>query len=307
MPTKARNWMTTPHAAARLAFLVAVYLQSPTRVLHVQKTKDGLHGLHHRARRPHLVDGTACCGGNTLAFALSGTFSRVTAVEANRSIYDSLVNNIAMYGLLPSRREAQDEQHPQSRQGPGAPKFKKPGPCFVQPYHGDVNQVLSGEWKLEADVLFLDPVWGHKHPDMVLDGLRWQGLRGQGLRGHGLRGQGRGHGAQGAPSCLSVIDAVARYLCRRPWQIVVLKTSVRFDGERLARRIRTLAPIPIAIDRYVFEGPAFPSAYSVYVILPNSWRYPRSGTRPQDRDGLGLDRTLCTYVATQPDLTLMAI
>lgn len=74
-----------------------------------------------------VTDATACIGGATLAFA--NVFSRVNAIEIDRTRYDYLCHNMFILGHTDKVR------------------------CM----HGDAIRICQD---LQQDVIFLDPPWG---------------------------------------------------------------------------------------------------------------------------------------------------
>ena len=81
-----------------------------------------------------LIDAFAGVGGNTIAFALSGRWKLIYAVEQDEATFKCLKHNAKIYGVLPQ----------------------------IIPIKGDVFDVLNGRLKDKAkdSVIFASPPWG---------------------------------------------------------------------------------------------------------------------------------------------------
>jgi len=75
----------------------------------------------------HIVDMTACVGGDTISF--SKNFNSVTAFEIDNNRYDSLINNITVYGLT-----------------------------NIKTYN--VNVLSALHLMPQFDIVYMDPPWG---------------------------------------------------------------------------------------------------------------------------------------------------
>lgn len=78
-------------------------------------------------RGAHVVDATACVGGNTISFA--GAFGRVTAIELDQVRLEYLRHNVEVMGVAAS----------------------------VECVHGSCVDQLP---RLDSDAVFFDPPWG---------------------------------------------------------------------------------------------------------------------------------------------------
>ena len=94
-------------------------------------------------RKPVITDACACVGGNTLAFMLCGSFSRVNAVEMDETRKSMLDHNV---NVIKNRSHTQ-----------------------VRVYGADYLKLMC---ELQQDIVYIDPPWGgpgyKKHRNLQL-------------------------------------------------------------------------------------------------------------------------------------------
>ncbi len=239
-------WVTPPYDAARISWLLTMWLESPTR--RAEKAdyvkwceQEGLDS------RDVVVDGTANAGSFAISLALCKTFRLVVPIELHEGRFQDLVHNLREYGLVPRAQDGKEEKKndntliPPGREG-GGPN------CRVDARCGDALDFLrDAKEQFHIDVLCLDPLWDVEDSDMTVTLDR----------------------RQKSDPRRSATAVVLSFW--NPDKIVVLKASLRFDVSRLCSSLKDKWGSQVAVGRYKFMSRTPKSWYHVYFVLPSRW------------------------------------